>query len=61
MKIGDITEFGEVSFINYDLSFVQFCKPGSNGILGVYSMSFEEIERAKYNQSFKPTPNSDAA
>ncbi len=43
MKIGDITEFGEVSFINYELCFVQFCDPGSNGTKGVYSMTFKEL------------------
>jgi hypothetical protein len=44
VKVGDITEFGEVSFIDYELCFVQFCDVGSAGIYGVYSMTYEEIE-----------------
>lgn len=58
MKIGDITELGEISFIDYDLCFVQFCKPGSKCVCGVYSMSFNEIERAKYNLSLDLTAKS---
>lgn len=46
MKERDITEFGEVSYIAYELCFVQFCDPGSKGTLGVYSMTFKEIDNA---------------
>jgi len=45
MKVGDITEFGEVSFVDYNKCFVQFCTPGSKGIYGVFSMTEEEIEK----------------
>ncbi len=56
MKIGDVTEFGEISFIDYDRCFYQFCDPGSNGIYGVFSMTFEEIDRVKYDQPVQPIP-----
>lgn len=51
MKIGDITEFGEVSFIDFDKCFVQFSEPGSKGIHGVFSMTDEAICKEKYNKA----------
>ena len=47
MEIGDITELGEVSFVDYEKCFIQFCDPGSKGVYGVYSMTFEEIENCQ--------------
>ena len=45
MKIGEVTELGEVSFIDYEKCFIQFCDPGSAGVHGVFSMTFEEIHK----------------
>lgn len=42
-NVGDITPYGEITLFNWVLDFIQFCEPGSNGTLGVHSMTFEEI------------------
>ena len=44
MKIGDITKFGEVCFIDYDKRFVQFCDSGSKGVYGVFTMTYKELD-----------------
>ena len=51
MRIGEITEFGEISFIDYEKCFVQFCEPGSKGVYGVFSMTFEEIDNHQINRT----------
>ena len=45
MKVGDITKRGEITIINYELDFVQFCEPGTSGVYGCFSMTFEELDR----------------
>jgi hypothetical protein len=42
-KIGDQTIFGEVSFINHDLRFIQFRVTGTQHH---FSRTYEEIEQA---------------
>ena len=44
MKVGDIIKHDEITLINYELCFVQFCELGSNGVNGCYSLTFKELE-----------------
>jgi len=45
MKIGDITIFGRVIFINYELQFVQFQDVKTHCF---YSKEFKEIENSEF-------------
>ena len=51
LRIGDITEFGEIRLIDWELCFVQFCEPGSEGIKAVHSRTFEELAAKKGGDS----------
>ncbi len=44
MKVGDLTQWGEVSYIDHEKCFVQLCDVGGKGIHGVFSMTFEGME-----------------
>ncbi len=48
MKVGDITEFGEVSLVDYEKCFVRFCDVGSpDRLTGCFSMTYKEIEDSR--------------
>ena len=58
MRKGSVTtRFGEISFINFEGCYVGFCKSGSAGTKGCFSLTFKEIDEIVNSNNILPLIN----